>query len=77
MIRSTSPANITTCNVTLTDEHATSSDSEELFTHEEQKSFHGEDEVGEVRVEEVNMNLRGRKVIPELQKSKPSKASKP
>jgi len=62
--------------VTIADEHATSSDSEELFTHEEQKAFHGEDEAGEVRVEEVNMNLRGGKVIPELQKSKPSKADK-
>ena len=76
VIRSTSPTNIATCNVTIADEHATSSDSEELFTYEEQKAFHGEDDAGEVRVEEVNMNLRGGKVIPELQKSKLSKADK-
>jgi hypothetical protein len=60
--------------VTLSDEHATSSDSKELFTRKEQEAFHGEDEIDEVKVEEVNMNLQGGKVIPELQKPKQSKA---
>lgn len=62
--------------MTLFDEHATRSDSKELFTRKEQEAFRGEDETDEVKVEEFNMNLQGGKVILEPQKPKQSKADK-
>ena len=64
----------TTCNVILTHVNTTSSDSEELFTHEERQLLCSESEEEGTKVE-VNMNLRGGKVLPEPPKLKPMKTN--
>jgi hypothetical protein len=58
---------VATCNVILDN---TNSESEEMFTAKEQQALHADDEQDGDAVE-VNMNLRGGKVLPELPKPKP------
>ena len=54
-----------------------SADSEDVFTPEEQEVFHAEDTKKGVQAEEVNMNLRGGKVLSEPLKIKPTRVPKP
>ena len=48
-----------------------------MFTPKEQAVLHAEEETKEVPLEEVNMNLRGGKVLPEPLKIKPTRVQKP
>ena len=51
--------------------------SEDVFTPEEQAVLHAEEATKEVPLEEVNMNLRGGKVLPEPLNIKSTRVQKP
>ena len=75
--RSSQSSNNESCNVILSYSDTPSSDSEDVFTPEEQEVFHAEDTKKDVQAEEVNMNLRGGKVLSEPLKIKPTRVEKP
>ena len=75
--RSSQSSNNESCNVILSYSDTPSSDSEDVFTPEEQEVFHAEDTKKDVQAEEVNMNLRGGKVLSEPLKIKPTRVPKP
>jgi hypothetical protein len=59
-----SSSNVVTCNAVLVDNGVAGSDSEEVFTTKEQEDLLADgDQKGEQV--EVNMNLRGGKVLPD------------
>jgi hypothetical protein len=53
-----------------------SSDSDDMFTPQEHEAFNAEDALKNLQVEEVNMNLRGGKVLPEPLKAKQTRVDK-
>jgi hypothetical protein len=71
----TSSSNVVTCNAVLADNGVAGSDSEEVFTTKEQEDLLADgDQKGEQV--EVNMNLQGGKVLPDLPKPKPPRGDK-
>jgi hypothetical protein len=57
--------NIESCNIVLDYSDTTSSDSEDMFTTLEHEVLHAEGSTKELQLQEVNMNLRSGKVLPE------------
>ena len=72
---STPPSSVATCNVILAYEDSASSDSDGLFTAKEQEVLRMDAHQEEAQAE-VNMNLRGGKVLPDPPKTKASKVDK-
>ena len=68
---STLPSETVMCNVILAYEDSTSSGSDELFTTKEQEVLRAD--IEQSVQAEVNMHLRGGKLLPDPQKAKPSK----
>ncbi|KAM0851210.1 hypothetical protein ACQ4PT_052579 [Festuca glaucescens] len=74
---SSQSSNIVSCNVILDYKDTPSSDSDGVLTPEEQEAFLAEDAMKNLQVEEVNMNLRGGKVLPDPVKTKQARVDKP
>ncbi|KAK1653685.1 hypothetical protein QYE76_071490 [Lolium multiflorum] len=74
---SSQSSNVVSCNVILDYKDTPSSDSDGVLTPEEQEAFLAEDAMKNLQVEEVNMNLRGGKVLPDPVKTKQARVDKP
>ncbi|KAK1665875.1 hypothetical protein QYE76_054034 [Lolium multiflorum] len=74
---SSQSSNVVSCNVILDYKDTPSSDSDGVLTPEEQEAFLAEDAMKNLQVEEVNMNLRGGKVLPDPVKPKQARVDKP
>jgi hypothetical protein len=59
------------CNIVLNYSDTTNSESDDMFTTREHEVFHAEGSVKEPQLQEVNMNLRSGKILPEPPKVKP------
>ncbi|KAK1644749.1 hypothetical protein QYE76_062554 [Lolium multiflorum] len=70
-------SNVMSCNVILDYKDTPSSDFDGVLTPEEQEAFLAEDAMKNLQVEEVNMNLRGGKVLPDPVKPKQARVDKP
>jgi hypothetical protein len=64
------------CNVVLDYKDTPSSDSDDMLTPEEQEAFDAEGAMKNLQVEEVKMNLRGGKVLPDPVKAKQMRVDK-
>ncbi|KAM0888848.1 hypothetical protein ACQ4PT_028082 [Festuca glaucescens] len=73
---SSQSSNIESCNVVLDYGYTTSSESDDMFMTQEHEVFHAEGSAKELQLQEVNMNLRSGKVLPEPPKVKPPRADK-
>ncbi|KAM0888475.1 hypothetical protein ACQ4PT_028304 [Festuca glaucescens] len=73
---SSQSSNIESCNVVLDYSDTTNSESDDMFTTREHEVFHAEGSVKELQLQEVNMNLRSGKVLPEPPKVKQPRVDK-
>lgn len=76
-VSSSQPSNVEGCNIILDYRDTSSLDSDDLFTPEELEALHAKTAMKNLQVEEVNVNLCGGKVLPNLLKAKQARVDKP
>ena len=68
--------NMASCNVILPYKETPGSDSDDVLTPQEHETFNAEESLKNSKVEEVNMNLSGGKVLPDFVKAKQRRTDK-